>query len=120
MKIKSAKTLEIIAGVILVVFLIIKLLSSSNQSSTSSSFSGYKITSPKEDAAYCMQLLDQCHSVADVKKAGEKINGIIMTYNNAFENGDITGPQYKEFLMNAPNQTEIENKLAYFQNFGSD
>lgn len=120
MKIKSAKTIEIIAGVILVIFLVIKLLSSSNTSSTFSSHSGYRITSPKEDAAYCMQLLDQCHSVADVKKAGETINGIIATYNNAFENGDITGPQLKEFLMNAPNRTEIENKLVYFQNFGSD
>lgn len=80
---------------------------------------GVSITTPAKDGAYCTKLLDDCKSVKDVRKAAEKISRYIEAYEKAFHNGDIVGEQYKEFMLSAPNQVSIENKIVYFQEFGS-
>lgn len=108
--VKNNKGLTIIITVVglFLVMVVPKLVSSG----------GYKITTPKEDGAYCWRILEECNSLKDLERATDKIGDVFQAYEDAVEEGEITMPQYKSFLLAAPNQTEIENRQAYFLGFG--
>ncbi len=76
------------------------------------------ITTPQKDAEKCEKLLNNCNSLREIDKAEAIINKYHRAYEKAIYKGKITGPQYQEFLMNAPNDYQIEGVRAYVIEFG--
>ena len=76
------------------------------------------LTTPKQDAQICWDLLENCSSLNEIQEVRDVINEYKSEYNKALNNGDITAPVLKEFLINCPNEIAIEDVEAYVANFG--
>lgn len=77
-----------------------------------------KLTTPYEDARICSELLNNCSSLKEIDEARGIINRYKSAYNSAVYNGDITAPQLEEFLLNCPNEIEIQNTAAFVAHTG--
>ncbi|MBO5630248.1 MAG: hypothetical protein J5965_14370 [Aeriscardovia sp.] len=76
------------------------------------------LTTPKQDGAKCERILRDCNNLNEVQDAIKTISKYYEAYEKALYSGKITGEQYKEFLMNAPNDAEIDSICAYVVEFG--
>lgn len=76
------------------------------------------LTTPKRDGAKCEEILRDCNNLNEVEDAIKTISKYYDAYEKALYSGKITGEQYKEFLMNAPNDAEIDSICAYVVEFG--
>lgn len=76
------------------------------------------ITTPSQDVEYCNNLLDSCSSLKELDNARSIINQYKAAYSKAMYEGNITAPQYNEFLLHCPNEAEIQNVAVYVAHFG--
>lgn len=76
------------------------------------------LTTPYEDARICSELLDNCSSLKEIDEVRTIISRYKSAYNSAVYNGKITAPQLEEFLLNCPNEIEIQNTAAFVAHTG--